>query len=168
VALLSALHENLLSVSPSRSGVPAWLSITSSPDPPSWSTAVSWKKADIFAPTSYRPFLRGADAVVHSMGILLEADYKGVLQGKEPIISGLQRAFGTGKERSQNPLERKGGESIRGDGQLTYELMNRDSGNSTQTLLLVQRLTCLIKSHRPSSRSFFRKCPIFCIHLSRC
>ncbi|KAI9669558.1 MAG: hypothetical protein M1817_004601 [Caeruleum heppii] len=85
---------------------------------------------DILKPSSYQSHLKGVDAVVHSMGILLEADYKGVLQGKESIVSGLQRAFSSTKGGSQNPLERKQGEDLRPqepDGQLTYELMNRDS-----------------------------------------
>ena len=65
------------------------------------------------------------------MGILLEADYKGVLQGRESVFSGLARAFSATKGGSQNPLERSSGEELRpqeSDGQLTYELMNRDSG----------------------------------------
>jgi hypothetical protein len=65
------------------------------------------------------------------MGILLEADYKGVLTGKESPIAGLQRAFSTVKMGSAtNPLDREpGGDLGKGekDGQLTYELMNRDS-----------------------------------------
>ena len=65
------------------------------------------------------------------MGILLEADYKGVLTGKESPISGLRRAFSAQKQGSNvNPLERTEGEGIEPgekDGQLTYELMNRDS-----------------------------------------
>ena len=75
--------------------------------------------------------LKDADAVVHTMGILLEADYKGVVTGKESIWRGLSRAFSASKQGSQNPLERKEGEALRPqetDGQLTYELMNRDSG----------------------------------------
>jgi len=77
--------------------------------------------------------LDGADAVVHSMGILLEADYKGVLQGKEPIWAGLQRAFSSSKLGSKNPLEEsspseKEFKPLQKDGQITYELMNRDSG----------------------------------------
>lgn len=82
-------------------------------------------------PESYKPFLNGSSAVIHTMGILLEADYKGVVQGKEPIVSGLQRAFSSSKLGSQNPLSRTEGEELRPkekDGQLTYELMNRDSG----------------------------------------
>lgn len=65
------------------------------------------------------------------MGILLEADYKGVVQGRESIISGLQRAFSSSRLGSQNPLQRKEGEALEPkekDGQLTYEIMNRDSG----------------------------------------
>ena len=67
------------------------------------------------------------------MGILLEADYKGVLSGRESPISGLRRAFSGTKRGTQNPLERKEGETLKPletDGQLTYEVMNRDSGMS--------------------------------------
>jgi len=69
--------------------------------------------------------------VVHSMGILLEADYKGVLTGQESPIAGLRRAFSPAKKGGNiNPLDRKGGEAIEpGEigGEITYELMNRDS-----------------------------------------
>lgn len=71
------------------------------------------------------------------MGILLEADYKGVVQGREPIVSGLQRAFSSSKLGSQDPLSRKEGEALEPkerDGQLTYELMNRDSGEERSYL----------------------------------
>ena len=65
------------------------------------------------------------------MGILLEADYQGVLKGKESPISGLQRAFSSRKAGSNiNPLERGENQQLdpgEKDGQLTYELMNRDS-----------------------------------------
>jgi hypothetical protein len=66
------------------------------------------------------------------MGIILEADYKGVVQGRESIVSGLQRAFSSSKLGTQNPLQRNEGEDLRPqerDGQLTYEVMNRDSGS---------------------------------------
>ena len=117
----------------SRSGEPTWSAVTSSSTPPPWSTSVQWSKADILKPESYKPLLKDADAVVHSMGILLEADYKGVISGKESIRSGLARAFSATKAGSQNPLERKEGEELKPqekDGQFTYELMNRDSGMS--------------------------------------
>lgn len=69
--------------------------------------------------------------MVHSMGILLEADYKRVVQGKESIVSGLRRAFSPSKKGTQDPLNRQAGEELRpqeSDGQLTYEVMNRDTG----------------------------------------
>ena len=79
----------------------------------------------------------GADAVVHSMGILLEADYKGVVSGKESPWAGLRRAFAATKQgAAANPLGGAAGEPLRSgerDGQLTYELMNRDSGGFTNT-----------------------------------
>ncbi len=107
---------------------------------------MTWERADILRPATYAPLLKGADFVVHSMGILLEADYKGVLRGQESPISGLRKAFApaTRQQRAAaaaNPLERGGGgggqdEDLRpphhpgGTGdqqQLTYETMNRDS-----------------------------------------
>ncbi|KAL1997075.1 hypothetical protein VTN49DRAFT_7940 [Thermomyces lanuginosus] len=114
----------------SRSGEPRWDTVTSSPHRPGWAQSVEWARADILKPASYKPFLKDAAAVVHSMGILLEADYKAVVQGRESIISGLQRAFSPSKLGTQNPLTRKEGEELRPqerDGQLTYEVMNRDS-----------------------------------------
>lgn len=101
-------------------------------------------------PESYKPFLGGASAVVHSMGILLEADYKGVVSGKEPVVGGLQRAFTSSKLGSQDPLSRQKGEALRPqeqDGQLTYELMNRDSGNACFVCLWSKtKLMSLLKS----------------------
>ena len=97
---------------------------------------MQWAKADILKPESYKPYLAGADAVVHSMGILLEADYKGVVQGKESIITGLQKAFSKSKLGSQDLRQRKEGEALKPKqegGQLTYELMNRDSGSFDAT-----------------------------------
>lgn len=126
-------------VSLSRSGEPSWSAVRSSPQPPSWSKDVHWIKADILKPSTYVKHLEGTYAVVHTMGILLEADYKGVVSGKESPISGLRRAFSATKKGSaRNPLER--GEEKEdsddgigigeADGQITYELMNRDSALS--------------------------------------
>ncbi|KAL4978679.1 hypothetical protein BDW66DRAFT_10619 [Aspergillus desertorum] len=126
----SAVARGWSVTSLSRSGEPRWDVVTSSPQRPGWAKLVEWAKADILKPDTYRPFLKDANAVVHSMGILLEADYKGVVQGREPIISGLQRAFSLSKRGSQNPLQRHEGEALKAqekDGQFTYELMNRDS-----------------------------------------
>ncbi|EXJ95227.1 hypothetical protein A1O1_00347 [Capronia coronata CBS 617.96] len=115
----------------SRSGEPKWSSVTAESAPPPWSSSVTWAKGDILRPDTYTSHLKDAEAVVHTMGILLEADYKGVLQGKEGILSGLSRAFSTTKAgSSNNPMDRQPGEALgkgEKDGQITYELMNRDS-----------------------------------------
>lgn len=75
------------------------------------------------------------------MGILLEADYKGVLTGKESIWGGLSRAFSSSKMGGSGDLRsRKEGEEIKPgerDGQFTYELMNRDSGMSLSPYIMV-------------------------------
>ena len=129
----AAVARNWDVTSISRSGEPHWPSISSHTSPPPWSADVTWRSADILHPATYTKDLEGADAVVHSMGILLEADYKGVLTGKESPIAGLRRAFSTTKQGTKtNPLERvhiddKPAEPGEKDGQLTYELMNRDS-----------------------------------------
>ena len=164
-----AVHRGWHVTSISRSGEPVWSSITSSPSPPPWSESVSWEKADILKPESYKPLLNDADAVVHSMGILLEADYKGVITGKESVWSGLSRAFSAAKGGSQNPLERKEGEALEPqerDGQLTYELMNRDSGMKSAGLnkfySLLMEWTC---SNHPRPGSVFPQSPLLCIYL---
>ncbi|KAI9368220.1 hypothetical protein BJX61DRAFT_537432 [Aspergillus egyptiacus] len=126
----SAVARGWSVTSLSRSGEPRWDLVTSSPQRPGWAKSVEWARADILKPDTYMPFLEGATVVVHSMGILLEADYKGVVQGREHIISGLQRAFSGSKRGSQDLRQRKHGEALKAqetDGQFTYELMNRDS-----------------------------------------
>ncbi|KAK4032555.1 isoflavone reductase IRL [Parachaetomium inaequale] len=132
----AAVARNWDVTSVSRSGRPNWLSITSSPTPPNWSHSVSWERGDIFRPTQWTSLLYGADYVVHSLGILLEADYKGVISGRESPISGLARAFSASKGAgAANPLERvreqgapePGLEPPSSEAQLTYEMMNRDS-----------------------------------------
>ncbi|SMQ48899.1 unnamed protein product [Zymoseptoria tritici ST99CH_3D7] len=118
-------------VSISRSGEPNWPSVSAHQTAPAWSKSVQWRKANILQPETYKSDLDGANAVVHSMGILLEADYKGVLTGKESPIAGLRRAFSATKAGGKtNPMDRKPGQAIEPgekDGQITYELMNRDS-----------------------------------------
>ena len=99
----------------SRSGAPDWQALWSLPAPPEWASKVEWHRANVFDPSTYSEKLEGASAVVHTMGILIEEDYKGVLTGKEPIISGLKKAFDN-REKDRGA-------------QLTYECMNRDSGS---------------------------------------
>ncbi|PFH58404.1 hypothetical protein XA68_13721 [Ophiocordyceps unilateralis] len=119
-------------ISISRSGTPNWPTVTGSPDTPSWAHQVSWESADILVPSTYAPLLKGASFVVHSMGILLEADYKGLVSGKESPLAAARRLFANTPVagRGVNPLEKKAGEDIKPSDpkqQLSYEVMNRDS-----------------------------------------
>ncbi|KAI6380256.1 hypothetical protein MCOR25_001685 [Pyricularia grisea] len=97
----------------SRSGEPHWASVGPTASPPPWAHQVSWERADIFQPEAWAPLVKDADYVVHSMGILLEADYKGAISGRENPVQGLKKAFA-----AKPPSDPR---------QLTYEMMNRDS-----------------------------------------
>ncbi|KAG5980817.1 hypothetical protein E4U55_003596 [Claviceps digitariae] len=117
-------------ISLSRSGEPQWDTVTSSPLPPWWAHKVAWERADILQPATYSAYLEGANYVVHSMGILLEADYKGIISGKESPIAGLQKMFSAVRERGTNPLDKQSGDDIKPadpTDQFSYEVMNRDS-----------------------------------------
>ncbi|KAK5990158.1 hypothetical protein PT974_08424 [Cladobotryum mycophilum] len=114
----------------SRSGEPRWANVTSSALPPSWAHKVSWERGDILEPSTYAPLLKDANYVVHSMGILLEADYKGVVSGKESPIEGLRKAFAPSRDRGIDPMQKPAGGSIKPPNpkdQFSYEVMNRDS-----------------------------------------
>ena len=64
------------------------------------------------------------------MGILMEADYKGLVSGRESPLTGLQKVFAASRDRGVNPLESKPDEDIKpksANDQFSYEVMNRDS-----------------------------------------
>lgn len=110
----------------SRSGEPpAWADGPPAPGGgsgrPDWADRVAWLKGDVMNPETYRGALEGVDAVVHSLGILLEADYKGVLAGRESVVAGLRRAFDSARHTADNTIRT-------GNPKLTYETMNRDTG----------------------------------------
>jgi uncharacterized protein YbjT (DUF2867 family) len=86
---------------------------------------VSWQRGDILRPATYAPLLKGADYVVHSMGILLEADYKGVVSGKESPIAGLRKAFAPVPDPGVRDLDHETVQDPREA--FSYEVMNRDS-----------------------------------------
>jgi hypothetical protein len=58
------------------------------------------------------------------MGILLEADYKGVVSGKESPIAGLRKAFAPVNDRGVKNLDE---EHVNPAEAFSYEIMNRDS-----------------------------------------
>jgi hypothetical protein len=90
------------------------------------------------------------------MGILLEADYKGIVRGEESIIGGLRKMYSSTRAgASANPLDDSRSRDTEpaepGAGQLTYELMNRDSGMSLAGMKWACCLT-IPSSYPPSPR----------------
>lgn len=71
---------------------------------------------------------------MHSLGILLEADYKGVVSGRESPLAGLRKAFdpakgyGVGGDAVGNPLKRVRREVERTGGQGSQRGETRDGG----------------------------------------
>ncbi|CAK7230609.1 hypothetical protein SCUCBS95973_007633 [Sporothrix curviconia] len=104
----------------SRSGEPRWKAVSESRTAPTWARRVAWERADIFEPETYAPLLRGANYAVHSLGILLEADYKGILSGRDSPLAGLRKVFGAGAAAPNTPVSTA-------NKHFTYEAMNRDS-----------------------------------------
>ncbi|KAI5868047.1 hypothetical protein GGS23DRAFT_591847 [Durotheca rogersii] len=100
-----------------RSGEPKWGAVGPSATPPPWARKVSWERGDVLRPASYAPLLKGADFVVHSLGILLEADYKGVVSGEVSPVAGLRRLLGAAPPAAAAAAADRP----------TYESMNRDS-----------------------------------------
>ncbi|KAH7921743.1 NAD(P)-binding protein [Leucogyrophana mollusca] len=90
---------------------------------PAWASKVDWRKADALRPETYAQLLSGVNAVVHTLGTLLEdGQYKAALANGD--VSGLVRHFVSGLAgHGNNPLERKPDDQTN----TSYEIMNRDS-----------------------------------------
>ncbi|KZZ95759.1 mitochondrion protein [Ascosphaera apis ARSEF 7405] len=100
-------------------GEPDWRTLFHESSKPRWAKNVEWAKADILKPGTYKDFLADKDAMVHSMGILLEADYKG-------IISGREGAFGIMRKMLKTKSDVASPENM----SVTYDVINRDSATS--------------------------------------
>ncbi|CAE6414522.1 unnamed protein product [Rhizoctonia solani] len=90
---------------------------------PAWMRAVDFRKASVFEPSTYRELLEPCTAIVHTIGILLEAPkYKSAVRGGS--LGGLVSAFGHawGLGAAGNPLEKR----VPGE-EGTYEHYNRDA-----------------------------------------
>ncbi|MDS0283604.1 NAD-dependent epimerase/dehydratase family protein [Haloarcula onubensis] len=81
-----------------EAGHDVWSIARSGPPSPDqrgpWADAVTWHAADVFAPQEYRHALAGADAVVHSIGIVEESPSEGVtferVNGDSAILTALE------------------------------------------------------------------------------
>lgn len=112
---------------------------------PAWSSNpnIEWHAADALDPTTYAHLADRATAAVHTVGILLESDYKSKESQASPIrnaIAGIAKGWGWNVGRSggdANPLHdskypgngstQPAASSSRGNSRFSYEHMNRDS-----------------------------------------
>ncbi|KAF9900684.1 hypothetical protein EC991_007024 [Linnemannia zychae] len=88
--------------------------------PQGWTHKVNWAQGDSLNPSTYKEAISGTNAVVHTVGLLLEDDYKEVLhsQNFDELAKSVQSAI-----RGQNPLDT----SKAPKSGLTYEKVNRDT-----------------------------------------
>jgi len=100
----------------SKSGKPY---LTPSGHAPAWTNQVEWNAASANEPKTFAHLLPGVTTVVHTLGILLEGNYKAGIGGAMAALAGAH---------SPNPLK-KGTSS-------SYEAINRDSAISVLDALL--------------------------------
>ncbi|SPO29828.1 uncharacterized protein UTRI_06100_B [Ustilago trichophora] len=109
---------------------------------PAWSSSpnIEWHAADALDPSSYSHLADRATAAVHTVGILLESDYKSKSPQAWPLrnaIAGVAKGWGLRLPQSgadSNPLhdakypgDKVGQTSRRQGAKFSYEHMNRDS-----------------------------------------
>ncbi|KAF7728226.1 hypothetical protein EC973_006507 [Apophysomyces ossiformis] len=92
---------------------------------PSWADKVQWISGDSLDATTYADRLEGVTNVVHTVGILLEADYKRIVQAQSvcEAAKGVPQVLAelVGMKDYGNPLDPHRPERT------TYEKMNRDT-----------------------------------------
>ncbi|ORZ25035.1 hypothetical protein BCR42DRAFT_399239 [Absidia repens] len=92
---------------------------------PSWAYKVEWAKGDSLDPTSYKNLLPDITNVVHTVGIILESDYKKVANDSTVFgtLCGATKVLGemAGMTNRGNPLDPKKQDTN------TYESINRDT-----------------------------------------
>lgn len=98
---------------------------------------VQWASGNSLEPESYTEVLSGVTDVVHSVGILLENDYKGIAQAKS-LCEVAGKLPGLLLNDKGNPLDPKLEHKVRP----TYEMMNRDTGNSSIQYSLISLYSC--------------------------
>ncbi|GMG38650.1 unnamed protein product [Ambrosiozyma monospora] len=113
----TAINRGHTVTSFSSSGKKPW---NASPIDQKWIDKVNWVKADVFKPETYQDYLKEADAVVHSIGVLLEnPDYKKAVRSTDGITKQFQNLFS-----SPNPMKKVSSEKYLNS---SYDKMNVES-----------------------------------------
>ena len=109
---------------------------------------VTYHTGSALDPSTFSHLLPESTAVVHTLGILLEGDYKGAVRGEagSSLLGTAARMVGV-PGMGANPLEKRagGGAGGRGgEGKGGYERVNRDSGQSLLISSLLNTYLLLI------------------------
>ncbi|GAA5833881.1 hypothetical protein JCM11251_005996 [Rhodosporidiobolus azoricus] len=126
----------------SRSGTPFR---TPAGHAPAWVGEVDWRAGSAFQPETYESLLEQQDAVVTTLGVLFEQDYKqeGVAAPFKIIKNVLENAAGS----RGNPL-------AKGKGERSYEKLNRDSAITLFRSFTSSRSSCPATSNPPPRNPF--------------
>ncbi|CDZ98350.1 Predicted oxidoreductase [Phaffia rhodozyma] len=128
---------------------------------PAWTNKVTYHKGSAFEPSTFSHLLPSTTAVVHTMGILLEGDYKSLVN--ETSLGGMAaRLIGSDRFFNGNPLK-PGSNNKTGGG---YEAMNRDSAISVLDALLASRAAESISPSSSSPSSVSRMTPTVFTYIS--
>ncbi|KAI9320123.1 hypothetical protein BX666DRAFT_1919405 [Dichotomocladium elegans] len=115
-----AVRHGWETVSLSRHGEPDKFKASPRPD---WADKVHWATGDSLKPETYKHLLENVSAIVHSVGIISELDYKPLANAKTlcDIASNVSRLAGelAGAQDRGNPLQKTPSP--------TFEMMNRDT-----------------------------------------
>ncbi|GAA6061660.1 hypothetical protein JCM10212_000843 [Sporobolomyces blumeae] len=120
---------------------------------PAWVDKVEWTQGTPFDAASYAAVLPSCDALVSTLGILLEDDYK--KGGQAQPLSVLRSVVGNLLGETANPLKDRNGK--------TYERMNRDSAISAFRAFRQSRAvpSCTAPSDSPSPFVFISAEDVF-------
>ncbi|KAL0078584.1 hypothetical protein J3Q64DRAFT_1824715 [Phycomyces blakesleeanus] len=123
-----AVRKGWETISLSRRGEPISFSEKGRPE---WAENVKWASGNSLEPNTFKDVLHGVTDVVHTVGILLESDYKAVIQAKTTCdaAKGVANVLAevAGMKDDGNPLDPKNQQRA---GSATYETMNRDTAIS--------------------------------------
>ncbi|KAK4515200.1 uncharacterized protein ATC70_002810 [Mucor velutinosus] len=116
-----AANKGWETVSLSKRGEPTMFNEYGKPE---WAQKVQWASGNSLQPETYKDLLKDVTAVVHSVGILMENDYKSIAQAKSlcEAASGVPRLL-LGMKDHGNPLD----PNLKDNPRPTYEMMNRDT-----------------------------------------
>lgn len=87
---------------------------------------VQWASGDSLKPETYQAAMENVTDVIHSVGLISEVDYKGIVSAKGlcEAAAGVARLVTGAKDRG-NPLKTSSSSS---SPKVTFEMVNRDTG----------------------------------------